>query len=94
MNNAISLPGYPSTVSVMGWIQSHGCPELKGKWFAFSEIDDQYIIVSSISEEDLKYVLSVYPKDTWHDVLGMKRLQMNRRSWYFCINDNFYYADL
>lgn len=94
MANMNFLPGYPSTVSVMEWIRDHGCPELKGECFAFCQSEQEYIIVSKISKDDLRYVLKIYPEDTWHDVFGMKRLTMSRRSWYFYINGNFYYADL
>lgn len=95
MSNAIWLPGYPSTVSVMEWIRDHGCPMLKSQDFAFGDGPmGEGIMVSEFSESDLESILTAYPKEFWHEVLDMKRLTFSRHSWYFYIDGHFYYASM
>lgn len=93
MDNAIWLPGIPSTVSVMEWIRDHGCPMLKSQEFAFGD-GGETIFVSKFSETEIASVLRAYPKDCWHIVLDMKRLNYSRYSWYFYINGSYYYASM
>lgn len=93
MDNAIWLPGIPSTVSVMEWIRDHGCPMLKAQEFSFEDGYDS-IIVSQFSKEELSSVLRAWPIKIWPVVLDMKRLTYSRYSWYFYINGSYYYASM
>lgn len=86
----IKIDGVRSTVAVMEYIRDNGIPTGETMYFDFPKYN-QHLCASNEYAEDIYATLEFDPLETWHDVLGMKRLCLSERAWYAYINDRFYF---
>lgn len=87
------------TLAVMEWLASNNTPALYCQVFAHN--GDRFLMVSSVSEQEMWARLQVNPLETWDNINGYKRLTINFGSeeanepvFFFHINGQFYFATI
>ena len=86
----IIMDGVCSTTAAMEYIRDNGIPAGETLYFDFPKYN-QYLCASNEDADDIFATLYLNPLETWHDVLGMKRLCVSSHEWYAYINERFYF---